>query len=91
MEDKDVVQLVMQHESRIKLMEDMLANVQDIAMSVKELSTEIKYMRVALNKNEEKIEELEKAPADKWNKLIATIISGVGGAVVGLILGGNIL
>lgn len=86
------------NEHRIDELEDKTHTNTELALSVKELTVEIKYMRkdyqeLAKKHTDEvtaivtRLNEIEKKPADNWEKLKWIIITGIITAILGFLLG----
>lgn len=86
------------NEQRIDALEDKTQNNTELALSVKELTVEIKYMRkdyqeLAKKHTDEvkaivtRLNEIEKKPVDNWEKLKWIIITGIVTAILGFLLG----
>ena len=54
--------------------------------SIEKSESQIERNEKTLMKHAEKLEAIEKAPADKWNKLTWLIVSGVAMAIIGFVM-----
>ena len=59
----------------------IVKSVQEMCFEMKQLSFEMKQMRGDLNSVSEKVGELEKKPAKKWDTVVIAVISAVGGCI----------
>ena len=71
---------------RIELLEKNSASLNDLVVSVKELAMSVKQMQEELKRQGQRLEAIEKEPAEKWKKFTWLIITGVVGAVIGFAL-----
>lgn len=58
-----------------------------IAVSVEKLATNMEHMAKEQESQGKRLERLEKAPSDKWNKLTQAIITAVASGLVGYFIG----
>ncbi len=93
MENERLVIMVTEHgqrieqcEGRIKSLESNSKDIQNLAMSIQELAISVKAMAEEQKDQGERIEALEKEPADNWKALKNTIISLIVGAIFSGIL-----
>lgn len=71
---------------RIDKLEGALDKLNELASSVQVMAQNIATMTQELKRQSDRLEEIEKEPADKWKKLTWLVITGVVGAVVGFAL-----
>ncbi len=71
---------------RMTGVEDMTKSINSLALSVQELTLNMKHMLEHQKEHEERIDTLEKKPANKWEKVEMTLIGGIVGAIVGMFL-----
>ena len=67
---------------RINGIEDITKSINSLALSVQELTLNMKHMLEHQEEHEERINTLEKKPAGKWEKVEMTLIGGIIGAIV---------
>lgn len=67
---------------RIEKLEEMADRLTEIALSVKALAVTMEWMRKDLSKYGSQINDMEKQPADNWNKLILTLVTAIASAAV---------
>lgn len=70
-------------DSRIDKLENLYAQISELASSVKLLASNIENMQKEQEKQGKRLVDIEKKPADNWDKLIWGIV----GCAVTLILG----
>jgi len=68
---------------RLNEQDDILKSNTEMVGAIKELATEVKYMRGDLNETIERLNKLESKDGDKWEKFKWLIVAGL----VTLILG----
>lgn len=71
---------------RIDKLEGALDKLNELASSVQLMAQNIATMTTELKRQSDRLEEIEKEPAEKWKKLTWFIITAVAGAAVGYIL-----
>lgn len=67
---------------RIEKLEEMADRLTEIALSVKALAVTMEGMQKDLSKYGSQINDMEKQPADNWNKLILTLVTAIASAAV---------
>lgn len=67
---------------RMNGVENMTKSINNLALSVQELTLNMKHMLEHQKEHEERIDILEKKPANKWEKVEMTLIGGIVGAIV---------
>ena len=67
--------------TRLKTVEDALKQQNKLALAVEKLALNMEQMLKEQQKQGERIEELEQAPAKKWNTVVTAILSAIGGAI----------
>ena len=73
-------------DERLDKVERAIEQIQSLTVSVEKMATSIKYMADEIKKQGEKIENIEKKPADNWDKLLWIIGTAVLGAIIGYVL-----
>ena len=71
---------------RISELEETVKQIQDLTVSVHEISVSIAAMTKELTKQGERLEKIEAKPAQSWDKLVWIIISAICSGVLGYIL-----
>ena len=72
---------------RIDEVEQEVKENRELTMAVKEIATEIKYLREEQSNMNDRLKIIEEKPVKNWNKIITTIIGTVIGALAGGIIG----
>ena len=72
---------------RMSSVENMTNSINSLALSVQELTLNMKHMLDHQEEHEERIENLEKVPAEKWKSVENSILTGIIGTVLGIVLG----
>ena len=70
---------------RIDGHDEEIKTLRDLFSTIKELATEVKYMREKLNENVTRLDKLESKDGDKWEKFKWIIVAGVVTIVLGYI------
>jgi len=89
MDEKELAETVYrskENTKKIEQIENSINSIQQLLISVKELATEMKYMREDVTKLDKRMVEIENKPAKRWDSLIASIISIIVGAVMGAVI-----
>ena len=73
---------------RLAKLEDTVEKIQSLTVSVEKMAVSIDTMAKEISKQGVRLENIEKKPADNWNKLLWVIGTAIVGAVIGYILGG---
>lgn len=71
---------------RLQKLEDVITNINDLTVAVKELAVTMSGMQKELEKQGKRLETIEAEPADNWKALVRTIITVAASAIVGFIL-----
>lgn len=71
---------------RISELEETVKQIQDLTVSVHEISVSIAAMTKELTKQGERLEKIESRPAQSWDKLVWIIVSAVCSGVLGYLL-----
>lgn len=71
---------------RLSELEETVKQIQDLTVSVHEISVSISAMAKELTKQGERLEKIEAKPAQSWDKLIWIIVSAVCSGVLGYLL-----
>lgn len=72
---------------RLDKLENDIGEIKELTIAVKEIAMETKANREDVNKMNERLENIEKKPANNWNKIVTTSIGTIVGAIVGAIIG----
>lgn len=75
---------------RIDKLETMADQLSDMAASIKAMVVTMQGMQKEQERQGERLDDIEKKPADNWNQLIYTIIAMIATAAVTLLLKGGI-
>ena len=71
---------------RISDLEETVKQIQDLTVSVHEISVSISAMAKELTKQGERLEKIEAKPAQSWDKLVWIIVSAICSGVLGYLL-----
>lgn len=71
---------------RLSELEETVKQIQDLTVSVHEISVSIAAMTKELTKQGERLEKIEAKPAQSWDKLVWIIVSAVCSGVLGYLL-----
>jgi hypothetical protein len=71
---------------RLSELEETVKKIQDLTVSVHEMSISLNTMTRELTKQGERLEKIEVKPAQSWDKLVWIIISALCSGVLGYIL-----
>lgn len=74
-------------ERRINSLESMVTQLNELVITVKLLAQEQQHISSSLEDLTGKVEAIKMAPAENWNKLKATILTGVISAIVSAAMG----
>lgn len=72
---------------RLESVEEAVKENQSLTVSVGKLATNMEHMAIEQKKQGDRLEKLEKLPADRWEKVINAIMTAIIGGVVGYIIG----
>ena len=72
------------NEGRIKKLEEKSDALQSLATSVAVMAEQMKVMNAKVGTLTDKVEEIEQRPAKRWETVVACIITGIVGALIGL-------
>lgn len=72
---------------RIDDLEEELKSNRELTSAVKEIATEVKYMREEQTNMNKRIRAIEEKPSKNWEKVTTTIIGTIVGALVGAFIG----
>lgn len=72
---------------RLDKLENDIGEIKELTIAVKEIAMETKANREDVNKMNERLENIEKKPANNWDKIVTTSIGTIVGAIVGAIIG----
>lgn len=73
---------------RLSALEEHFAMVQSLAVSTEKLAVNMEVMAKELAKQGNKLNEIEMKPAKRWDLVITTVIAGVFGALVTIVMKG---
>lgn len=84
---------VMQHDARIKSLEHRTENLETEVHDLRALTeavavtnANVKQLSNQFEELHQDVKELKEIPANRWDKVITAIITGVAGALIGAIL-----
>ena len=77
--------------NRINTLEDSIRQINDLTVSVKEMSANMKNMLEEQKRQGERLEKLEKEPADNYRQIKMSIVTSVISIVVGAVIGAVIV
>lgn len=72
---------------RLDKLENDIGEIKELTIAVKEIAMETKANREDVNKMNERLENIEKKPANNWDKIVTTSIGTTVGAIVGAVIG----
>lgn len=94
MEDKELIERLVETEQRsksnTKRLDDVEAEVKEnreLTVAVKEIATEMKHIREEQTDINKRLKVIEEKPSQNWDKIVTTIIGTIVGAIVGGIIG----
>lgn len=76
---------------RLQALENNYSVVNQLSIHMERLASNMEAMAKELARQGTKLNEMEMKPAQRWDLVITSIITGIAGAVVGLMLKGWIL
>lgn len=76
---------------RINMLETNYAIVQQLAVQMERLATNMETMAKELTRQGTTLNELEMKPAKRWDLIVTSLITGVVGAIVGMAMKGWIV
>lgn len=68
-------------EEHFKIVTNLVVSTEKLALSMESMAKELARQGAKLN-------DLEMKPAKRWDLLITTIITGIAGALIGVVVGG---
>lgn len=71
---------------RLQKLEDVVTNINDLTVAVKELAVNMGSMQKELEKQGKRLEAIEAEPADKWRALTKTVLTVLASAVIGYVV-----
>ena len=84
---------VMEHDARIKSVEHRVKDLEGEMHDLRELTkavavtnSNVESLHAQFNELHQDVRDLKKVPASRWEKVIAAIITGVVGVVIGAIM-----
>ena len=81
----EVEQRAKSNTNRLNEHDEILKSNSDMIGTIKELATEVKYMRVDLNDTIERLNKLENRDVGKWDKFKWLLVAGIVTIVLGYI------
>ena len=75
---------------RLAALERGLQEIGKITVNVEKLATNIEAMTLEIKEQGERLKEIESKPAKRWDTIIAAVITGVVGILIGLFSAGII-
>ncbi len=76
---------------RLQALENNYSVVNQLSIHMERLASNMEAMAKELARQGTKLNEMEMKPAKRWDLIVTSIITGIAGAVVGLMLKGWIL
>jgi uncharacterized protein HemX len=76
---------------RINMLETNYTIVQQLAVQMERLATNMETMAKELTRQGTKLNELEMKPSKRWDLVVTSLITGVVGAIVGMAMKGWIV
>ena len=76
---------------RINMLETNYTIVQQLAVQMERLATNMETMAKELTRQGTKLNELEMKPSKRWDLIVTSLITGVVGAIVGMAMKGWIV
>lgn len=73
-------------ESSVKSLHKRVDHIEELVESVQKMTVELQHMRADINKNSEKLDEIEKRPAKLWGTIITAVLSALGGGLAGFLI-----
>ena len=83
MDDIDFAKELAAVESSVKSAHKRLDDMNKLIESIRDVATEIKYLRDDVNKLSADIENVKNRPAKFWDKLVGAIVGAIGTGLVG--------
>lgn len=77
-------------DTRVTALERGLQEISRITVNVERLATSVEQMAAELSKQGDRLDEIEKRPAKRWDVVITGAISAIVGALMAAALGGLI-
>ena len=74
-------------EKQIEDLKEVRSEIKSINITLMKLTTELKYTNQHLEKQELKIEDIDKHPRDRLNQLTTAIVSAVAGCIISILFG----
>lgn len=78
----------LRNEGRIKKLEAEQEVLRDLATSVAVMAEQLKTMNNNVDSLTKKVDEIESKPADRWDKLVNTLVGALAGAFIAWLVGG---
>lgn len=72
---------------RLDKLEDSLATLTDLTVSVQKIATSIESMQKELSKQGERLEKIESEPGENWRKVVWLVIAALVGFGIHAVLG----
>jgi len=71
---------------RIEIIEAKQAQISELVASVKVLAVNVENIAKEINKQSQRLDEIESVPKKRWETAIACLISGIIGAVISAVV-----
>lgn len=73
-------------EKRVEKLENIFDTLNKMTVQIEKLALETKYSREDINKLITRVDTLEQRPVKKWDTAIASVLTGIIGAVIGAVV-----
>ena len=83
---KEVYERLTALESSAKSLHKRVDHIEELVESVQAMTVELQHMREDINRLGDKVEEMEKKPAKRWESVVAAIIGAFAGGSATMIL-----
>ena len=67
---------------RVGILEDAVKEIADLAVSVKELATNMKHMVTEQERQGRRLETIESRDGEHWRKAVSYVLTAIGGALI---------
>ena len=85
-QEKEMFERITAVESSLKSLHKRVDHIEELVESVQKMTVELQHMRADINKNSEKLDEIEKRPAKLWGTIITAVLSALGGGFAGFLI-----
>ena len=75
---------------RIEIIEAKQAQISELVASVKVLAANVENIAKEINKQSQRLDEIEGIPKKRWETIVACIITGLVGAAISAVISGLI-